>query len=227
MDKDIVFLMNTTGSMGNCINKFKANISSFFGDQPRVGTGVRVGLPIMDWRAKVVGFRDVETNGTNWFEDNLFTRDIREVERQFHALTVGGDGGDRMPLLDAIYKVADAPKSEKGEESPSAWRHRSDAKRVVIAFTDAPYNPIMTAPGIVGGDFLALRNICVGERIVLAIVAPKGVDDDGFEYIVGIRYATWIPVPAGYFGEKSSFEDFADVRNAFLRVLAKFDIAKS
>ena len=126
-----------------------------------------------------------------------------------------------------MFEVHRVTKNAIAAAVCSRWRHRNDAKCVVIAFTDAPYNPIMTAPGIVGGDIRNLRNICVGERIILVPVAPKGVDDDGFELMTGIRYASWVPVPARYHGKKFSFGVVADVHNMFLRVIGQFDMAQS
>ena len=170
-----------------------------------------------DWRAKVVGFRDVEVDDDKWFEDNCFTRDIAEVERQLGSLTADGGGDRPESLLDAIYKVGTAPKSEKGEEDPSAWRHRSEAHRVVVAFTDAPYKPTMSAPGIAGGDIRSLRNICVQERIFLTVVAPRGVDDDGFEMLGAIRYSNWISIPS--FLETSPLEGLMNDREALTKMI--------
>ena len=216
---DIVFLMDATGSMGNCIDKLKKNVMLFFKSLTEVDPETQNFPPVKDWRAKVVGFRDADVDGSAWFEDNPFTRDVGEIERQLSALSAK-DGGD-IPesLLDAIYKVADAPKSGKGVEQPQAWRYRSEAVRAIIAFTDAPYKPRMTAPGIAGGDITTLRLLCVQERILLTVVAPKGVDDAAFELIEGIRYAKWVGVPAGQSGDGSPIDEFMNNREALQKVI--------
>jgi hypothetical protein len=214
---DIVFLMDATSDMQNCIDKFKENVGWFFKNLTEGDPESRHVPIVRDWRAKVVGFRDVEVDGDEWFEDNCFTRDIAEVERQLGALTARGGGDMPESLLDAIYKVADAPKSEKGEEDPSAWRHRSEAHRVVVAFTDAPYKPTMSAPGIAGGDIRSLRNICVQERIFLTVVAPRGVDDDGFGMLAAIRYSNWISIPS--YLETSPLDGLMNDREALTKMI--------
>ena len=169
--------------------------------------------------AKVVGFRDVDVDGAKWLEDNAFTRDVGEIERQLGALIATGGGDAPESLLDAIYKVADAPKSGKGVEQPEAWRYRSDAARAIVAFTDAPYKPRMTASGIAGGNINQLRLLCVQERILLTVVAPDGIDNAAFETIEGIRYAKWVKVPCGNSSEGSPIDEFMNNREALQKVI--------
>lgn len=195
---DIVFLMDATGSMGNCIDKLKQNIMVFFKNLTEMDPAKQSFPPVKDWRAKVVGFRDVGADGDRWFEDNAFTRDVAEIERQLGALKAEGGGDAPESLLDAIYKVADAPKSPKGVEEPGAWRYRSDAARAIVAFTDTTFKPTMEAPGIAGGGVKDLSLLCTQNRILLTCVAPSGIPgDECFEFLDAIRYANWVKVPAG------------------------------
>ena len=216
---DIVFLMDATGSMGNCIDKLKENVMLFFKSLTEVDPETQNFPPVKDWRAKVVGFRDVDVDGSAWLEDNDFTRDVGEIQRQLSVLEAK-DGGD-IPesLLDAIYKVADAPKSGKGIEQTQSWRCRSDAARAIVAFTDAPYKPRMTAPGIAGGNINQLRLLCVQERILLTVVAPEGIDNAAFETIEGIRYAKWVKVPRGNSSNGSPIDEFMNNREALQKVI--------
>ena len=223
---DIVFLMDATGSMGNCIDKLKENVMVFFKSLTEIDPKNQTIPPVKDWRAKVVGFRDVDVDGVNWLEGNSFTRNVGEIERQLAALHADGGGDAPESLLDAIYKVADEPKSGKGVEQPDAWRHRSEAARAIIAFTDAPYKPKMTAPGIAGGDTKSLRNLCLQERVLLTIVSPKGIDDAGFEGLAAIRYANWIGVPRSQTDDthQSPIDEFVNDEKALkktIEVLAK------
>ena len=169
---DIVFLMDATSDMMNCIQKVKENLTPFFEALAEdVGASY---VPVKDWRAKVVGFRDFEQDGADdWFWDNPFTRDIKELEQQFDALEARGGGDAPESLLDAIYTVADAPKSAPGTEDPGMWRDRQEAARAVIVFTDAPFKPVMAAPGCKGGTVVDVKNICVQERILLSVFAPR------------------------------------------------------
>ena len=52
---DIVFLMDATGSMGNCIQRLKDNVMVFFRSLTEKVAGANSVVPIKDWRAKVVG----------------------------------------------------------------------------------------------------------------------------------------------------------------------------
>ena len=221
---DIVFLMDATGSMGNCIDKLKKNVMLFFRSLTEMDPEKQTIPPVKDWRAKVVGFRDVDADGVRWLEDNDFTRSVAEIERQLGALVATGGGDEPESLLDAIYKVADAQKTPRGVEEPKSWRDRHDAARAIVAFTDATFKPRMTAPGIAGGDIQSLRNLCVQERILLTVVAPRGIPgDECFEGIGAIRYANWVDVPAGSGG--SPIDEFMNNGNALNETIAR--IAKT
>lgn len=67
---DIVFLIDASGSMGNCIDRLRENIMMFFRKLTESDIDVRGSPLVGDWRAKVVGFRDVEVDGDKWLEDN-------------------------------------------------------------------------------------------------------------------------------------------------------------
>src|SRR5688500_16258060 len=55
---DIVFVVDVSGSMKPCIDALRVNIEAFI-DSLGKGEGNN-NPPVKDWRAKVVGFRDVE-----------------------------------------------------------------------------------------------------------------------------------------------------------------------
>ena len=227
---DIVFLMDATGSMGNCIQRLKDNVMVFFRSLTEKVAGANSVVPIKDWRAKVVGFRDYEEDGAaDWLVDNSFTRDVGELQRQLDALEAVGGGDAPESLLDAIYAVASMPKSGKAMEDPAMWRHRNDAARAVIVFTDAPYKPTMRAPGCAGGTIDDVKNVCVQDRILLSVVAPKDPPghnfgyDECFEYLDGIRYAKWLPVIPGTTGESpiDEFMNDTSTLQEIIRTIAK------
>lgn len=204
---DIVFLMDATGSMANCVQKLKENVMRFFKSlTEKSGNAIP---PVKDWRAKVVGFRDYEYDGaTDWLVDNPFTRDIGELQRQLDVLEATGGGDAPESLLDAIYTVASTPKSEKGDEDSRKWRNHRDASRAVIAFTDAPFKPVMVAPGCNKGTIKDLGDRCVEDRILLTVVAPScelpGYEDYGC--IDELRYASYVPIQA----DSSKDDSWAD-----------------
>jgi hypothetical protein len=169
---DIVFLLDASGSMQPCIDALKENIASFV--DSLVNPGPNNQLPVKDWRAKVVGYRDVEADGAEWFVDNGFTSDLAELKSQIASISAKGGDDEPESLLDAIFKVASAGATGPQESpAPSKWRPRRSAARVVIAFTDATYKPTMSLPEAKGGTVDDVINICTQERIVLCLFCPE------------------------------------------------------
>lgn len=168
---DIVFLLDLTGSMTPCIDALKANIGVFI-DGLDQGVGNQAS-PLKEWRAKIVGFRDWEFC-TEPFVDNPFTRDADELKVQLAPLQLEHSVDEPESLLDALFKLANMGATEKGvqNEDPARWRYRSDAARVVIAFTDAPYKEPMQLPEAAGGGVQDVSNALVQNRIILSLFAP-------------------------------------------------------
>ena len=167
---DIVFLIDVTGSMQPCIDALKNNSGVF------VETMVNdPQSPIKDWRAKAVGFRDVETDA-EYFVDNPFvSKDVAGFKAQLAALNAEGGGDEPESLLDALYKVATMGQTDKGSQSadPTKWRYRSSAARVVVVFSDAPFKETMAIPEAKGGGLADITNTCQQNRIILSIFAPS------------------------------------------------------
>jgi hypothetical protein len=168
---DVIFLIDATGSMGKCIDALKNNIRSFF--QTMVSDEGN-GSPVKDWRAKVVGFRDFEEDGSDtWLINNPFTKDVVELEGQLSAIRADGGGDIPESLLDALYKLMTMGETGVQEEPmPYAWRPKRAAARVIVIFTDAPYKPTMTIPEAKGLDVETIFNEIEQKRIILSIFAP-------------------------------------------------------
>jgi hypothetical protein len=166
---DIVFLLDITGSMQHCIDSLKANISTFV--DSLTGKDPNNDCPVKHWRAKVVGFRDYTCDKVP-LEDNPFVEDASALRRQLTTLTASGGGDEPESLLDAIYVVCKQPQMTKGdvELDPAKWRYRSDAARVLVAFTDATYHPKMT---VVSGTVDDVINAIHENRILLNLYAPE------------------------------------------------------
>ena len=166
---DIVFLIDITGSMQHCIDALKENISIFV--DSLTGKDPNNECPVKHWRAKAVGFRDYTCDNVP-LEDHPFVEDATALKAQLASLKATGGGDEPESLLDAIYVVSKQPQMTKGTQAlePDKWRYRSDAARVVVAFTDAPYHPTMT---VVSGTVDDVINAIHENRILLSLYAPE------------------------------------------------------
>jgi len=165
---DIVFLVDATGSMQDCIDALKASISTFV--ESLSARNANNAAPVKDWRAKVVGYRDFEVDETP-FEDNPFVRDAAQLKAQLNALQADGGGDEPESLLDALYKVVDQECTEDapGVEEDTKWRHRHQAARVVVIFTDATYKETMKLAGHEGGRFEDVANLIHANRVIVSL----------------------------------------------------------
>ena len=202
---DLVFLVDVSGSMATCIDALRKNIEAFIESLSR-GDGNNV-TPVRDWRAKVVGYRDVETDGGAWFLDNPFVRDAVALKSQLAALKAEGGGDEPESLLDALYKVATMAATAKGAqtEDPQMWRYRSDAARVVVVFTDAPFKETMSIPEAKGGSLQDVANVVMANRIILSLFAPNF---EGFDRLSQIDKSEWEVVEAEGLSPQEALQKF-------------------
>lgn len=170
---DIVFLVDTTGSMAPAINDLKNNIKTFF-KKLSSPSGNDVAI-VKDWRARVIGYRDVKADGDQWYIDNMFTRDMHDIEKQLDNLVAEGGGDEPESLLDALYKVAKFGSTSKfaQEEDNAKWRYRSEAARIVIVFTDASYHDTTSCSEAPNLGWEDIANVLMQEKIRLSIYAPQ------------------------------------------------------
>jgi hypothetical protein len=185
---DIVFLIDLTGSMAPVIDALRKNIEVFIDS---LGAGdANNAAPVKDWRGRVVGYRDIETDGAQWFVDNPFVRDAVALKAQLAALRAEGGGDEPESLLDALYKVATMEASPKGAqaEEPTRWRYRSEAARVVVVFTDASFKESMSIPEAKGGGLQDVANVVMANRIILSLFAPNF---EGYDRLSQIDKSEW------------------------------------
>jgi hypothetical protein len=172
---DIVFVVDISGSMAPCIDALRQNIETFVNS---LSSGdANNAAPVKDWRAKVVGYRDIEaaeSEGLPWIVDNMFVRDPAELKAQ----------------LAALYKVATMEAIAKGAQAvePGKWRYRSDAARVVVVFTDASFKETMSIPEAKGGSLQDVANVVMANRIILSVFAPNF---EGYDRLSQIDKSEW------------------------------------
>jgi hypothetical protein len=167
---DIVFLVDVTGSMQHCIDALKNNILAFI--ETLSVRSPNNESPVKHWRGKVVGFRDFKVD-KQCFIDNPFVEDAGFLKQQLSLLQAEGGGDEPESLLEALYRLATMGQTEKTAQSsdPCKWRYRSQAARVVVAFTDASYHEAMTEPP--GGTVDEVINAIHANRIILSLFAPE------------------------------------------------------
>lgn len=188
---DIVFVVDISGSMAPCIDALRQNIETFVGT---LSSGdANKAAPVKDWRAKVVGYRDLEvaeTEGLPWIVDNLFVRDPAALKAQLAALQAAGGGDEPESLLDTLFKIATMQATAKGAQTIEGgkWRYRSDAARVVVVFTDAPFKETMSIPEANGGSLQDVANVIMANRIILSVFAPNF---EGYDRLSQIDKSEW------------------------------------
>ena len=66
---DIIFLMDATGSMSPCIEALKNNIATFI--ETLTTQDPQNPSPVRDWRARVVGYRDVNCDSEPFVDNSI------------------------------------------------------------------------------------------------------------------------------------------------------------
>lgn len=222
---DLVFLVDVTGSMLPCIDGLKDSIDKFFANlTDEKGND----LAIRDWRAKVVGYRDVKFDGDKWLEDNPFVTTADEIHRQLQGLAAKGGGDEPESLLDALLTVADMGEAgvQDGDDA-GKWRPRSQAARAVVVFTDATYHPEAMLERYEGCNYADVARKIAEQRIILEIVTPvkpadRSVPQEAFEKCYGelamTDRAEYCPLVSEQ-GEEFSFNDIPAHPSLFTRFM--------
>lgn len=188
---DIVFVVDISGSMAPCIDALRQNIETFVST---LSSGdANNAAPVKDWRAKVVGYRDfeaAESEGLPWIVDNPFVRDPAALKAQLASLQATGGGDEPESLLDTLFKIATMEATAKGAQTIEGgkWRYRSDAARVVVVFTDAPFKETMSIPEAKGGSLQDVANVVMANRIILSVFAPNF---EGYDRLSQIDKSEW------------------------------------
>jgi len=158
---DIVFLIDVTASMQPALDGLKANLNKFVdlldGKLTKDQTKIQ-------WRARVIGYRDVEADGDNWWIENKFVDKVEELKNQISNLKADGGGDIPENTLDALLLAA--KNTEWGDK-----KHK-----FIILFTDAPTKEKINKKNLEEGekdDVNYLIQVLIAKRIKLILVAPK------------------------------------------------------
>ncbi|MBL6081110.1 hypothetical protein JMJ56_24195 [Belnapia sp. T18] len=216
---DIVFLIDVSGSMEPCIDALRTNIEAFAESLSR--GDANNAAPVKDWRAKIVGYRDLDSAGSEgipWIVDNPFVRDVTEIKAQLAVLRAMGGADEPESLLDALYKVATMEAVPKGSQTvdPNKWRYRSDAARVVVVFTDASFKETMGIPEAKGGSLQDVANVVMANRIILSLFAPNF---EGYDRLSQIDKSEWEAVEYEGLSPQAALQKFTSEPTNFRNTL--------
>jgi len=156
---DIVFCIDSTGSMTPCIDNVKANIGSF------VET-IKTSNPNtpLDWRAKILGYRDFNID-SEYLIDNDFVTTTEELQNQLSRIVAEGGGDLEESTFDAILYAT----------LKSQWRER--CHKIIVVFTDAPplgnFNSKTTSELGIPDSFEVFKQMLAEKHIKLFLYGPK------------------------------------------------------
>ena len=163
---DVYLLADTTGSMGSTLNAVKNGASAIVG-APYTGVDIAFG---------VGNYRDFPATNPPFDHQSSLTTDTAQVTAEINNWSAAGGDDHPEGQLFALHKLAESP------EGPEiGWR--SDSKRIIVWFGDAPgHDPICDAMSGIGFDITetSVQEALAKEGItVIAIsVNGKGLDSD-------------------------------------------------
>jgi hypothetical protein len=119
---DIVFCVDATGSMGPCISSVLNNIDTFV-------RSLETSMPNnpVDWRARVMAYRDLNVDGNGLENGNDFVNTSAALKAQLDGISAEGGGDEPESTLDVLWYAIKTSK----------WRATGAVHKVIVVFTDA------------------------------------------------------------------------------------------
>lgn len=114
---DIVFVVDTTGSMDYAISNVKANIENFVSMLERNKVDARFGL---------VEYKDIYADGYNSTKSHGWYTDVEKLKQGLSSLNISGGGDTPESLVDAL-------------ECARKMNYRTGVGKYIIVITDATY----------------------------------------------------------------------------------------
>jgi flagellin len=130
---EMIFLMDYSGSMQTTIDNVRNNVASFV-------SAIQTRLNASTWQAKAVAYRGLSgPNRHDFFAPNggNFVTSTGALQSQLGQITASGGGTPGETLIDGINDALNIG---------GGWQY-SNSKKVLMAFTDEPSDPIRT-PGL-------------------------------------------------------------------------------
>jgi len=201
---DIVFCIDCTASMTPCFDGVKANVDAFAG---AIKDFVKQGPPI-NWRARVVGYRDFNADSDYLIDRFDFVSTPEELRSQLSAIEASGGGDEPESTLDTILYAA----------KKSNWRDA--AHKMVVVFTDAPpiehlHSRTTTELKVEDSIDLILQELRKLHIKLFLFGPPHPI----YEEIGKVSRLTFVPLPAAHDGLKSA--DFEDIMTKIGKTLSQ------
>ncbi len=128
-----------------------------------------------------------------------------------------GGGDEPESLLDAMYTVAQWPSAEKGAQpAPTEWRHRHDAARIVVIFTDASPHPTFKAADGGTGSVDDLIQLYHASKLKVVMYAP---DAPAYADLSAMNGLEWEPVGAIGSNPVQALRDYTSDTANFRKVM--------
>jgi len=172
---DVVFCIDSTGSMAPCIDGVKEHVQNLvegFTSNQEI---------VLDWRVRLIEYRDL--NQDEEIVPYPFTTDIEEFRKQVQGLTATGGGPEPESTLDAIFV---ALKSE--------WRE--PCNKCVVVFTDAPCHDELHPSTVESGqarDIEEVKNQIWANKARVFLYAP---DFQAYRELATVPRVLYEPVAA-------------------------------
>ena len=157
---DIVFCIDATASMQNCIDNVKANVENF-------AISIKTSSPNtkVDWRARILGYRDFNVDTEYLLNKFDFVSSHEELQSQLDQVLADGGGDAPESTLDAILYAS----------LQSNWRN--PGHKIVVVFTDAPTLPNLNSKTVadlnVADDLEIVKQTITEKHIKLFLFGPK------------------------------------------------------
>lgn len=156
---DVVFVVDTTGSMGSAIKNVRSNINTFVSELEENNIDIRLGL---------VEYRDIYEDGTGSTKNYDWYSNVNDFKTKLSSLEVDGGGDIPESAVDAI-------------RCARKMKFRTDVKKYIILITDANYKD-----GVAGDSSVTMEDEIkelISNEIVTSVVTKTKYYSD-YELLV-------------------------------------------
>lgn len=179
---DIVFVIDTTGSMSGTINNVRTNVNSFVD---------MLALRDVDVRLGIVEYKDIYADGMASTKVWGWQSSVAEFKQTMSKLYASGGGDTPETTVDAL-------------EAARRMDYRSFASKFIVTFTDAPtkdgsrYEEIMTIEDV--------THKLIGDRICVSVVSPKSTQSQ-YKVLYETTTGIWADIYSNFYSVLTQLVD--------------------